>query len=212
MPPKRLRDVDSVEVTNRLRVIVWLLPAAFLMLSLAEWKAVGFGPLLLLLMVLNIGVIAGLGYLLLRGVELGARGWVGMVYGAGNIAPAPSFSEQESLIIRGRFADAEQSFLHHLVDRPGDHDARLALADLYRRHLNNPAAAEKLYLGVRQGNPSAKQEATAANQLIDLYRATGQRGRLMTELARYAERYAGSRAGREARTALTLMKEDESGG
>ena len=211
MPPKPLKDIDTVQRMDRLRVIVWLGPPAFLMLSLAEWKAFGVGPLLLLLMALNIVFLAGVGFLLLRILDAGAKSWVGMVSGAGNIAPAPSFSAQESLIIRGRFREAENLFLVHLTERPQDHDARLALADLYRRHLENPAAAERLYLEVRQGKPTSKQEATAANQLIDLYRSTGQRGRLMTELARFAERYASTRAGGEARKALDQMKQEGEG-
>jgi hypothetical protein len=212
MGQRRLRDTDTAERMNRLRVIVWLGPAAFLMLSLAEWKVVGFGGMLLLLMAANIVFIAVAAYLLLRGIDLGARGWVGMVSGAGNIAPAASFSAQESLIIRGHFADAEQSFLAYLADHPLDHDARLALAELYRRHLDNPGAAERLYLEVRNGKPTGKQEATAHNQLIDVYRVTGQRGKLMAELARYSERYAGTRAGAEAKRALAEMKTDESSG
>jgi hypothetical protein len=201
------RDNDSAEVVNRLRVMLWLGPAGVLMLSLAEYKAVGAGPLLMALVVVNIIVVAGIGVLLLRGVDRGARSWVGMVSGAGNIPPAPSFSAQESLIIRGRFAEAEQSFLEWLQDHPGDHDARLALADLYRRHLASPDAAIRLYLEVRQGSPSARQEVTAANQLIDLYRMAGDRGRLMAELARYAERYPGTRAGKDARKALLELKQ-----
>ena len=208
MAQKPLRDIDTVQRMDRLRVILWLGPAGFVILSFAEWKVVGFGPLLLLLMVLNVVVLAGVGFVLLRMVDLGARSWVGMVSGAGNIQPTPSFSVQESLIIRGRFEDAEQSFLAHLADHPEDHDARLALADLYRRHLENPAGAERLYIEVRQGQPTSRQEATAFNQLIDLYRATGQRGKVMTELARYAERYAGTRAGAEARKALVEMKQE----
>jgi len=208
MTHKRLRDIDSGERMNRLRVIGWLGPAVFLMLTLAEWKTFGFGPILLLLMVLNIGIIALLGFLLLRGIDLGARGWVGMVSGAGNIEPAASFSAQETLIIRGRFSEAETAFLAHLADHPQDHDARLALADLYRRHLDKPQEAERLYLHVRQNRPTGKQEATASNQLLDLYRLTGQRGRLMAELARYAERYGGTRAGAEARKALDQMKQE----
>lgn len=208
MSPKPLRDSDSAERINRLRVVIWLGPAAFLMLSLAEFKAVGVGPVLLLLMLLNIPFIALIAFLLLRGVDMGARGWVGMVSGAGNIAPAPSFSAQESLIIRGQFEAAEESFAAHLAAHPADHAARLALAELYRRHLSNPAAAERLYLEIRQGNPTGRQESAAHNQLIDLYRATDQRGKLMTELARYAERYAGTRGGTEARRALDELKRD----
>ena len=211
MTNKPLRDIDSGERMERFRLVAWLGLPVFVILSLAEWKVVGFSGKLFLLMALNLGFIAVLCFLILRGIDFGARAWVNAVSGAGNIPPAPSFSAQESLIIRGHYAEAEKSFREHLTLHSGDHDARLALAELYRRHLENPAAAERLYLEVRQGKATAKQVATASNQLIDLYRATGQRGRLMGELARYAERYAGTRAGAEAKKALDGMKRETSG-
>ena len=74
------------------------------------------------------------------------------------------------------------------------------------RSLNDPMAAERLYLEVRTMNPTSRQDVTASNQLIDLYRATGQRGRLMVELARFSERYKGTRAAREARRLLDELK------
>ena len=45
-----------------------------------------------------------------------------------------------------------------------------------------------------------------ANLLIELYRGTGQRGRLMMELARFADRYRGTRPGTEAARTLREMK------
>jgi hypothetical protein len=192
---------------NRLRVYLWIGPALFIMLTLAEWKTLGAGLALLLLLPVNLLFIYAVGAVLLRSIDVGARGWVGMVSGAGNIAPAPSFSGQESLIIRGQFAEARDSFLAHLEQHPGDHDARLALAHLYRSHLAEFDAAERLYFEVRQGKPTPRQEASAHNQLIDHYRRTGQRGRLMVELARFAERYASTRAGAEAKRTLEEMKQ-----
>jgi hypothetical protein len=42
--------------------------------------------------------------------------------------------------------------------------------------------------------------------LIDLHRATGDRGGLMAELARFADRYRGTAAGEAARRELFGMK------
>ena len=66
-------------------------------------------------------------------------------------------------------------------------------------------AAERWYLEARRraGDPSL-----AANQLIDLYRASKNRGRLMAELSRFADGQRDTDAGRAARKELQLLKED----
>lgn len=136
----------------------------------------------------------------------GSRGLVAAMTGAGNLKRAPSYSLQESLIARGRFEEAEQAFTVHLGSHPEDLDARLALAALVRDHRRDPARAEQLFLAARARTPTRDQEFTIANALIDLYRSTGQVGREMAELARFAERYDGTEAGRQAREALRRLK------
>ncbi|HEV8122762.1 MAG TPA: hypothetical protein VGP80_00825 [Gemmatimonadales bacterium] len=205
---KRLRDIDSAELAHRLRVFVWLGCSVFIILGAVELRVYGFGLKFLFLLFLNIPILALLGSLLLWVVHHAARGWVDTVSGAGNIAPAASFSFQESLIIRGLYAEAAESYRGHIAANPGDNDARLALAKICSAHLNDPTGAERLYQAVQRNQPTARQEATAANQLIDLYRATGEVGRLKMELARYAERYAGTRAGVEAKRMLMALKEE----
>lgn len=205
---RRLRDTDSAELAHRLRVFVWLGCSAFLMLAAVEFRRYGASLTFLLLLFLNIPFLTLVGSLLLWAVNRAARSWVDTVSGAGNITPAVSFSFQESLIIRGRYAEAAESFRSHLAANRADNDARLALAKLCADHLNDAAAAERLYLEVRRNLPTPRQESMASNQLIDLYRATGDTGRLKIELAKYAERYAGTRAGAEAKRMLTELKED----
>jgi hypothetical protein len=48
----------------------------------------------------------------------------------------------------------------------------------------------------------------AANLLIELHRGTGRRDRLLVELARFADRYKGTRAGKHAAMALREMKQE----
>lgn len=142
------------------------------------------------------------------GAGIGSRAIVAAVSGAGNIKRAPSYSLQESLIIRGRLADAEAAFHAHIDANPEDLDARLALAALVRDHLKDPARAERLFREARTRTPTWAQEYAIANALIDLHRKTGQVGKEMAELARFADRYKDTDGGRRAREALRRLKEE----
>jgi len=126
---------------------------------------------------------------------------------AGGLPPAPDFSYQDSQVIRGNPEVAREAYEAHLKAQPADLNARLALARLWRDHLGDPLKAEQLYLEARRLQPSPDQEFAIANALIDLYRASGQPGREMAELARFAERFAGTEAGAKARAALQRLKE-----
>ena len=129
---------------------------------------------------------------------------------AGNLPPSPSFSFQDALIARGKFAEAALAFQEHLEAQPGDLHARLALAALWSDRLRDPGEAERMLLETRSLNPPAAIEFAIGNALIDLYHASGQLGREMAELARFAERFAGSDAGIRARAALLRLKARES--
>jgi tetratricopeptide (TPR) repeat protein len=129
-----------------------------------------------------------------------------MMTGAGNLPPAPSFSLQESLVARGNYREAVSSYEEHLERSPGDFHARLALASLWRDHLNDPGAAERLLLEARRKSPPHNVEFAIGNALIDLYHRSGQRGRELAELARFAERFKGTAEGARAREALVRIK------
>jgi len=138
-----------------------------------------------------------------------SRGLVQTMTGAGNLPPAPSFSFQESLVIRGRFDEAAEAYCTHLEQAPDDFHARLALAALWRDHLKDPAMAEKLYLEARSRRPPASFDFAIANALIDLYHHTGQRGRELAELARFADRFRNTPDGARARQAIARIKASE---
>lgn len=135
-----------------------------------------------------------------------SRGLVQTMTGAGNLPPAPSFSLQESLVARGRYQEAAAAYQEHLAGAPMDFHARLALAGLQRKHLDDPGGAERLYLEARRAHPPANIEFAIGNALIDLYRGTGERGRELAELARFAERFQGTPEGTRAREAITRIK------
>lgn len=181
--------------------------AFVLALAMLKEDRIGLGGFvgIILLGPLVAAVLTGLVWI---GVGASSRALVTTVTGAGNIKRAPSYSLQESLVARGKYADAEESYREHLLTAPGDLDARLALAALVRDHLKDPARAEGLFLEVRSLGPTPAQDFAVANALIDLYRATGQRGREMAELARFADRQGHTEAGRGARAALKRIKEE----
>ena len=163
-----------------------------------------------------VGVLA-LAWMLAAGLTLAvwtlsgaaSRGLVQTITGAGNLPPAPSFSFQESLVIRGRFDEAAEAYRAHLEQAPGDFHARLALAALWRDHLRDPAMAERLYLEARTRRPPAGFDFAIGNALIDLYHRTGQRGRELAELARFAERFRDTPDGARARQAIARIKASE---
>jgi hypothetical protein len=124
------------------------------------------------------------------------------------LPPAPSFSYQEALIMQGKYGEATDSFRDHLLQHPSDLEARLALAALLAGPATNPAEAEREFLAVRSGGATARQDLIATEGLIALYASTGQRGRHMAELARFAERFRGTPAGEGAKRALGELKGD----
>jgi hypothetical protein len=135
----------------------------------------------------------------------------GVVQGAtaGGSAPRqPRFSLEESMIARGAFEDARDTQESRL-DQGSDHLAiQLRLAELCSRQLRDPSGAEHWYLAARQTGGDEGQRITIANGLIDVYRSTGQSGRLMVELARFAEAWPGTRAAQDARRELQDLKRE----
>ena len=203
---------DVRDQTDLLRIVVYFAAPCFVMLSFLwyfflekEKIAPGVFPILILL---NIPLtVAGI-LLINRFVGSASTGLVKTIYAVGDIAPPRSYPRQDTLIIRGQYAEAAEYFRDHLIVDPEDNAARLRLAELLERFLHDAAGAERLYLEVRRRvpPPTAREAMAAANGLIDLYRRTGERGRLKVELARFAQDYGGTSAGADAARALREMK------
>jgi hypothetical protein len=206
-----LSSEDAAERAQFLRLFIHLLPFALLLLLAGEGLAYARGMIggwvLLLLVLLNVPLIFGFSVLVFWMMDRSATALSKMVYAGGNLPPDPEHSSIEALAARGFYTEAAEAYRGHLVAVPTDHAARLKLADLYRSQLNEPAAAERLYLEIRGGNPSPKEDRLAANLLIELYRATGRHDRLIVELARFAAQWKGTRAGTDAAKALKEMKQ-----
>ncbi len=208
--PGPLRDVDSFERVQLLRVIVWFGPACFLMLSLLWYflQRQGVIPpwLFVVLLVLNVPFTA-LGILAIHfGTSRASVGLVKTLYSAGDIPPPRTYPRQDVMIVRGQYREAAEYFRDHLTVEPDDNEARLLLAEVLERHLDDASGAEQLYLDVRRRNPDRGHAMRASNGLIDLYRKQGRDGRLRVELARFRDRYPGTPGAEAAARLLAELK------
>jgi hypothetical protein len=210
VPPRRPSDEDIGERVNRLRIIglavgSCIVFSAALAVFLHETR--GTGPLAMLgIVLLGAALGYGVGRAAWHAGDLTGRAFAHQVLAAGNLPPAPSFSYQESLVARGRLAEAVEAYETHLAAHPADLDARLALAALLAGPLRDAPGAERIYLEARARSPAPRYERAIGNALIDLYHATGQRGRELAELARLASRFRGTLEGDRARDALIRIK------
>ena len=208
-----LKDVDAFERTQLIRIVVWFAPACLMMLSFLWYflRRQGTIPawLFVVLLVLT-PVFTACGVLAIHHGTSGASiGLVRTLYSAGNIPPPRTYPRQDVLIVRGQYREAAEYFRDHLTIEPADQEARLRLADILEKHLNDPAGAERLYLEVRGGNPDRGHEIRAANGLIDLYRKQGRHDRLLVELARFADRYRGTPGAEAAARLLRELKAED---
>ena len=206
-----LKDIDAVERAQLLKIAVWFGPAVFIMLggAWARLFAAGTIPgwLLAVLIVLDLPLI-GLGILGIHVVtNRASTSLVHGLYAVGDIPPPKSYPRQDVMIVRGQYQEAADYFRDYLTAEPDDNEARLRLADLLEKHLNDVPGAERLYLEVRGKQPNRGEEMRAANGLIDLYRKQGNRERLLVELARFRDRYPGTPGASAAARLLTELKQ-----
>lgn len=205
-------STDAAERAQFLKLFAWLFGPAYVLLGVAEVFAFvkeWIGPgMLVLLLIGNIPVLFLLAGVLSASIERAASGIANTLYAGGNLPASPAHSGMESLVARGMYREAAGAYSAHLVRHPADNLARIKLAEVHRAHLGEPEVAERLLQEVRRNRPEPRDEFMAANLLIELHRSTGRHDRLQVELARFAERYKGTRAGSHAARALREMRQE----
>jgi len=118
------------------------------------------------------------------------------------------FSHEQALVMQRDYAAALNLFEQRIAQSPGEPRVRIAAADLYATHGNNPVRAAELYREV-QRIPAigSGQDVYVSNKLADLYLGPlNDPGRALVEFRRLIERYPGSTAAGHARTALANIK------
>lgn len=198
----RLFRIRSVLFPAAAGLVFGVLVAVFLM----ETRGYGLGAAALV--ILLVGTIGwGLGAVGFFLIGRASHGLVQTLSGGGSSPPRATFSREETLIASGQYREARASLIRRLAATPADQAVRLALADLEAGHLGETVSAEARYREIVVGNATPDQVFTASNALIDLYRRQRDRGRLMAELARFADRYRDTRAGAAAKRELLDLKD-----
>lgn len=212
MAIRPLTDFDSADraLFLKLYIRILLIGGPLLLVIIGGAMANGWIPIWLgiILMILDPGIV----YLIARAVfwliDRGATGFTRMVYAGGGHPLAPPHSAIETLEVRGFYREAAEGWRLHLQQFPEDNQARFKFATLCRMHLDREDEAEGVLLEVRRSNPTEAEERQASNLLIDLFHATGQFDREIVELARFADRYRGTKAGSDAAARLRELKQE----
>lgn len=205
------REVDAADRAQLLKAIVLFSGPAFIMLG-ALWyflamKHVIPSGLALVLTLLDAPIAVLLAVAIHRAVGQGSLGFVNLLHAWGSSAPQErTYPRQETLIIRGQYAEAAEYYRDHIRVTPEDMEARLRLARLLERHVKDDTGAEQVYVEIRRLAVDRNYDFAASNGLIELYRRTQRVDRLRVELARFAERYRGSPGADAAAAELRDLK------
>ena len=211
MIPLPFLSEHSGERGQFLKLFGQLLGPAFFLLVAGEFMAqragwIGSGAFWFLVLIVNLPLIFFFSVLLYAVIDRTVDSAAALA--SGNLPSAPAHSGCESLEARGLYHQAADAYRALIAAHPSDNLARIKLAELYRAHLGEPESAERLFVEVRQNHPDPRHDFLAANLLLELHRSTGRRDRLMVEMAKFADRYRNTRAGRDAARALKEMKEE----
>jgi len=201
---------DAAEQAQLLKIVVWLGGPMLVIGTMTIWFAARRfdlpGPVVLLLLVGLLPATWGLIRLVEHATARASHGLVIALYAGHAASPQPGFSRQEALVAQGRLEEAAAAYRLHLADHPHDVAAHVALGRLLAGPLADPAGAAAAYRAARQSNATGDWDRIISNDLIDLYRRSGQEGKLRVELARFGELYRGTTAGEAALEQLRLLK------
>jgi tetratricopeptide (TPR) repeat protein len=120
------------------------------------------------------------------------------------------FSQEQALVMQRDYAAALELFEQRIAMSPSDPRVRIAAADLYGSHGQNPRRAAELYREVqRLPGAAGGHDVYVSNKLADLYLGPlGDPKRALVEFRRLIERYPGSPTAGHARKALANLKTD----
>lgn len=202
----RLKDRDSAADVNRARALVYALAGGFIGLAGGSFK---FGPIGGL-----IGGVLGYAavYFAVQGLSGGAARTMGTIYNpSGTSTPyRRQYSEPQALALRGLFQEAIDCYETYVAEFPEDPEPCIGIARIYRDHLKRCEDAVHWFRRARQASGlTAGQEMLVTREIIELYQGKLNQPRsAIPELARLAERFAGSREGELARSELEKLRQE----
>lgn len=203
---------DAAEQAQLLKIVFWLAAPALIIGASAIYficRRFGLPPWVFLIgVILLLPATWGLILLVEQGTARSAHGLVTALHAANGPPARTGFSHQEALVAQGRLEDAAAAYRMHLAGNPQDVAALVALGRLLGGPLGDPDGAAAAYRSARQVHPGGDWDRIIANDLIDLYARSNQRGRLQVELARFGETYRGTTAGEAALARLRELRRE----
>jgi tetratricopeptide (TPR) repeat protein len=122
-------------------------------------------------------------------------------------AGTSELSLAESLVARGRYADAAAEYRRQSEIAPTEAEPRLRLARLYRDRLDEPEMAVRWFRLARDAASDPALELLAVRELIELFeKRMALPGRALPELARYVELRADAAGAAWARSELARLR------
>jgi hypothetical protein len=181
------------------------------MFGLAWFKAgLTVFPLIALTLVCSLTLSGAAMYLGLVGGQAAADVAKYVTAGGSNTPYEEQFSHEQALVMQRDYAGALALFEQRIAATPLEPRVRIAAADLYATHGENPKRAAELYREVQRiPEVQSGQDIYVTNKLADLYLGPlNEPGRALVEFRRLAYRYAGSTAAKHALSAIANLKPD----
>ncbi len=204
--PDRLKDTDSAADVNRLRALVYAGAGAILGVLGGGYKWGLPGAV--------IGAVLGYAavYFVVRAAAEGGGAAMGKIYHpSGTSTPyRRQYSEPQALALRGLFQEAIDCYETYVAEFPDDPEPCIGIARIYRDHLKRYEDAVRWFRRARQASGmDAGREVLVTREIIELYQGKlNEPRRAIPELARLAERFAGTREGDLARDELQRLRQD----
>lgn len=119
------------------------------------------------------------------------------------------YSEPKSLVLRGLFQQAIDSYQTYVAEFPDDPEPCIDIARIYRDHLQRYEDAVQWFRRARQiKGIDPGREILVTREIIELYQGKlNDPRRAVPELARLADRFAGTREGDLARAELARLRQ-----
>jgi hypothetical protein len=181
------------------------------MFGLAWFKAgLTVFPLIALTLVCSLTLSGAAIYLGLMGGQAAADVAKYVTAGGSSTPYEEQFSHEQALVMQRDYAGALALFEQRIAASPGEPRVRIAAADLYMTHGENPKRAAELYREVQRipELPSG-HDVYVTNKLADLYLGPlNEPGRALVEFRHLAHRYPDSKAAKFALMAIANLKPD----
>lgn len=205
---KRGGERDLRDTTNRVRMAVYSLVGGFFGFMVGFFLVASAGaPFWVPLLLIPVGVVGS--YALMAAIVSGAGSVAGTIYmpSGGGAPKKREYSLAESLAVQGRHEDAISTFEMAVAEHPHDPTPYLRIARIHRDELDRLEDAARWFRRARRdARLTEGQEKLVYRELVELYRKAGTPTRAAPELARMAERFAGSPEGEWARGELAEVK------